>query len=184
MEQAAIFATFHRSHTGDVQRFRAGGGGMIPGYVAEVQALLERLDPLIPEKRLPYPRWIVTPEGDLGSEWCSNCGYFKVRNLRRRDRKRRADYILDGGWRTEEEHFCFCQGCGVRLDVSLLDYGVREEISHFEEHGFSTAPGEDAYELGELLSAIEYRGDNERADQEEMRSRVIAVVERFLAEAR
>jgi hypothetical protein len=156
---------------------------MMGEYVAAVSALRERLAPLIPDTRLPYPRWISTPDGDLGTEWCTDCGYYKVRNLRRRDRKRGEDYILDGGWRTEEEHFCFCASCGTRLDVSLTDYGVREELAHYEECGFSTSRADDAYELGELLDAVEYRWNEEPEESAEIRLRVIALVERFLVEA-
>lgn len=155
---------------------------MTSGYVPEVEVLLERIRPLTPKLRLPYPRWIVTPDGDLGSEWCGDCGYYKVRNLRRHDRKRRGDYILDGGWRTEEESFKFCAACGVRLNVCLLKYGVLEEVAHYEEWGFSTNAGEDAYEISEMLSAVEYRADND--DEADLRQRVVAVAERFLAEAR
>lgn len=148
----------------------------------EVAVLRERLASMIPAKRLPYPRWIVTPDGDLGSEWCTDCGYYKVRHLRRHDRHRREDYILDGGWRTEEDGHKFCAGCGARLDVCLTNYGVDEELAHFEELGFTTAVGEDAYELGEMLSAVEYRSDNDSEREEDVRRRVIAVVTRFVAE--
>lgn len=152
------------------------------GYVDEVRRLRERLEPFIPKWKLPYPRWIVTPDGDLGSEWCRNCGYYKVRNLRRRDRRRAEDYILDGGWRTEEDGHRFCAGCGVRLDVGLTKHGVYEEVDHFEELGFSTDPEADAYELGELLDAVDYRSDGEDSEEERVRTSVMAIVERFLAE--
>lgn len=155
---------------------------MSAGYVPEIAALSERLAPMIPDKRLPSPRWIVTPDGDLGTEWCTDCGYYKVRNLRRHDRKRREDYILDGGWPTEEDSHKFCAGCGVRLDVSLTRHGVEEELHHYEEYGFTTRPGEDAYEIREMLSAVEYRGDRDEDDEEELRQRVMAVASRFLAE--
>lgn len=149
-------------------------------YVQKVLDLEERLDALIPDRRLPYPRWIVTPDGDLGSEWCTDCGYYKVRNLRRHDRKRREDYILDGGWRTEEEHFCYCAGCGTRLDVTLLDGALRDEIYHYTECGFSTKPEEDAYELRELLNVVSYRSDNDKLEAE--RTALITIATRFLAE--
>lgn len=149
------------------------------GYVPEVTALLARVEPLADRTKRPYPRWISTPDGDEGSEWCSDCGYFKVRNLRRHDRRRREDYILDGGWRTEEDHFCFCAGCGVQLDVCLTDYGVQEAIATFEECGFSTSRAHDAYEISELLNAVEYRSDDD-AETEDTRARVIAIAQQFL----
>lgn len=157
---------------------------MSGGYVPEVGALSGQLAPLIPKMRLPYPRWIVTPDGDLGSEWCTDCGYYKVRNLRRHDRKRREDYILDGGWRTEEDGHKFCAGCGVRLDVCLTREGVEEEVGHFEEWGFTTNSGEDAYEISEMLSAVDWRSEQHGDREEELRQRVVAIAARFLAEQR
>lgn len=68
------------------------------GYVAEVLAMQERLKAIVPEVKLRYPRWISTPDGDQGGDWCSDCSYYMWRHLRRRDPKRREDYFLDGGW--------------------------------------------------------------------------------------
>lgn len=157
---------------------------MSAGYVETVTRLIKQLSNIAGERRLPYLRWIITPDGDLGSEWCRDCGYYKVRNLRRHDRKRREDYILDGGWRTEEEGFKYCAGCGSRLDVCLTDYGLREELAHYEECGFSGQRGEDAYELSEMLSAVEYRSDRESDDEAEIRRALIRLAETFLAEPR
>lgn len=152
------------------------------GYVTEVTALIEQIRPMIGKMPIKYPRWISTPEGDLGTEWCSDCGYYKVRNLRRNDRKRRSDYILDGGWRTEEEHFCFCKACGVTLDVCLTDYGAEEAIRTFEECGFSTSQQQDAYELSELLDRVEYASHS--GDNPDQRAAVVALAKAFLAERR
>ncbi|WP_454919261.1 hypothetical protein [Xanthobacter sediminis] len=153
-----------------------------PGYVQEVTALLERIELLIPQRTVPAPRWISTPDGDLGSEWCTNCGYYKWRNLRHHDRKRREDYHLDGGWRTEEENFCFCAGCGVRLDVSLTAYGVDNALEYYEDCGFSSARSEDAYEIGEMLNYVEWRFEKGGEEEDQRRSRVMAVAQRFLTQ--
>lgn len=150
-------------------------------YVQSILDLQEAIEPLIDRTKYPYPRWIVTPDGDLGSEWCSDCGTAKVRNLRRRDRRRREDYILDGGWRTEEEHFCFCEGCGVRLDVGLTEYGIREEIAHYEECGLCTEPGVNAYEISEILAGLDYRSDDERDDLSELRERAEKIARLFVS---
>lgn len=157
--------------------------GIVQGYVQEVADLLEIIEPIgDPAAPKKYPRWISTPDGDEGREWCTDCGWHKLRNLRRRerDRSKRGDYILDGGWRTEEEHFCFCAHCGCRLDISLTDYGVDEALACFEECGFSTAQTEDAYEIGEVLRSVEFRYSDD-ADTEERRRRAIALGQRFLA---
>jgi len=150
-------------------------------YIPEVTALLDQIRPIIGKMPIRYPRWISTPDGDLGSEWCSDCGYFKVRNLRHSDRKRQRDYFLDGGWRTEEDHFCFCEGCGVRLNVCLTDYGAEEAIRTFEECGLSTAQDQDAYELVELLERVEYASNS--GDNPEQRAAVVAIAQTFLAQA-
>lgn len=150
-------------------------------YVPEVTALADQIRPVIGKMPIRYPRWISTPDGDLGSEWCSDCGYYKVRNLRHRDRKRQRDYILDGGWRTEEDHFCFCEGCGVRLNVCLTDYGAEEAIRTFEECGFSTAKNQDAYELVELLERVEYASNS--GDNTDQRAAVVAIAQAFLVQA-
>lgn len=149
------------------------------GYVPQVEALIARIGPLVPDRRLPYPRWISTPDGDQGSEWCADCGYYKVRNMRRRDPKRAESYILDGGWRTEEDSFKFCAGCGVRLDVCPTEHNVEESAFHYAECGFTTDPGEDAYEINEMLHTVAYvYGEDKQAN---LRQSVVAVAEAFLA---
>lgn len=150
------------------------------GYVQEVLHLRAQLAPFISDIRYPKPRWISTPHGDAGYLWCSDCGYYVVRNLRRRDRKNRDDYLLDGGWSTEQESFCFCHGCGTRLDIGLTAYGVREEVAHYEECGYSTSPAEDAYELNEILSAIAYRSDREGESEAELRNAAITLAQGLL----
>lgn len=99
--------------------------------------------------------WIVTPEGDQGREWCPDCGSAKVRNMRRHDRKRRADYILDGGWRSSHDYMPACAGCGSLLDSALTSYGARAELENYEELGSSTEPAIDAIYLCEIIEALE-----------------------------
>lgn len=150
-------------------------------YVPEVTALIEKIRPMIGKVPIRYPHWIVTPDGDLGSEWCGDCGYYKVRNLRRRDRKRQREYLLDGGWCTEDDNFCFCEACGVRLDVCLTSYGIDDAVRTFEECGFSTAQDHDAYECVELLERVEYASSS--GDNPEQRAAVAAIAQAFLAQA-
>ena len=116
---------------------------------------LERaLQPLAANVEVRALHWIHTPEGDQGNEWCFDCGRYKVRNLRRRDRKNREDYGLDGGWRTEEEGFKFCEGCGAHLDAHVLPYGVYSELDYYREYGFSTDATLDAYYISEMLNSL------------------------------
>ncbi len=151
------------------------------GYDPEVLRLIDVISPLadVPKK---FPHWISGPDGDLGSEWCGDCGYYKVRNMRSHDRKRRRHYTLDGGWRTEEEGFRYCTSCGCRLDVSLTDYGARDELSRYEDDGFTTSVGCDAYEIGELLECVSYRHSRETDRDREQRRATVALAQRFLDE--
>lgn len=98
--------------------------------------------------------WISTPDGDNGHEWCKTCGHYKIRNLRRHDRKRREDYILDGGWRTEHDYQPMCHGCGAYLDGCLTKYGARQGMDHYRSEGLSTRPDIDALYLSEILGSL------------------------------
>lgn len=100
--------------------------------------------------------WISTPDGDQGSEWCPDCGYYKVRNLRRHDRRHRRDYILDGGWRTDHDSMPICAGCGAILAGSLTSYGASEELAYYLESGLSEAPHTDAIYLSEIVDSLVY----------------------------
>jgi len=98
--------------------------------------------------------WISTPRGDQGHEWCPSCGRAKVRNMRRRDRRHRRDYHLDGGWRTDHDSFPVCRGCGAFLNGYLTKCGAREEIEGFRERGISTRAEIDALILNEIIDGL------------------------------
>ena len=123
----------------------------------ECQALSDAIAPLAAGIKDVPPYWIETPDGTLvtnsGSEWCGDCAYYLMRHHRRKDRKRAEDYYLGGGSRTEEEHLCYCAGCGKHLQVTLLKYGRISELEHWREYGFGARPDEDAYALVALLDA-------------------------------
>lgn len=99
--------------------------------------------------------WISTPNGDQGREWCHDCGRAMVRHLRRRDRKNREDYILDGGWRTEHDSMPICAGCGTFLGGNLTAHGASQEMLYYEENGLSTRPDVDALYLSEIIDALD-----------------------------
>ncbi|WP_370677574.1 hypothetical protein [Pleomorphomonas sp. PLEO] len=100
--------------------------------------------------------WISTPDGDQGDDWCPDCGNYKVRNLRRHDRRRRREYILDGGWCTDHDSMPFCAGCGSILSGSLTSYGSAEELAYYLENGLSETPRVDAIYLAEIMEALVY----------------------------
>lgn len=103
--------------------------------------------------------WIATPDGDEGREWCPDCGWAKVRNLRRRDRRRRSHYILDGGWRTNHDSMPICAGCGAFLDGYLTSFGASQELDYYCEAGLSTSAAVDALYLSEILDSIDQDDD-------------------------
>lgn len=98
--------------------------------------------------------WIATPNGDHGREWCPDCGRFKVRNLRRHDRRRRDDYILDGGWRTSHDTMPMCANCGALLSGYLTGYGASQELDYYEDTGLSNNPPVDALYLSEIIENL------------------------------
>lgn len=118
----------------------------------ERQALGWELDKIAAPTRPCH--WIKTPNGDQGNEWCPHCGYFKVRNMRRRDRRRGADYILDGGWRTDSDIMPMCHACGAYLDASLTSYGASEQLEYYREAGLNGPRDVDALYLSEILNSL------------------------------
>ncbi|WP_040616188.1 hypothetical protein [Roseibium sp. TrichSKD4] len=149
-------------------------------YVTEVEELQARLKPFLPTERPEPACWISTPDGDEGNEWCGTCGYYKVRNLRRRDRRRQGDYFLDGGWRAECDHFPCCAGCGVELDIIPTDYCIEELICNFERSGFYQDSQATAFEIDEILEIVNYRYDDNQA-KEERRRAAVKIAARFLS---
>ena len=107
------------------------------------------------------PRWICIPGGYYetknGSDFCDDCGWFIMRHLRRKDRKRKSDYLLDGGWRTENDGQSFCAHCSIPLRVSLTDYGLSEELEYYRENGVHrNSLFVDAYSLDLMLDAVSW----------------------------
>jgi hypothetical protein len=123
--------------------------------------LISALDRMASSPKLPPCHWISTPDGDQGSEWCYCCGRAMVRHLRRQDRRRRGDYILDGGWRTDHDHRVFCAGCGCQLDGSLTTYGALEELDYFRDLDPASASNQDAYDLSEVLLTLDVTSEDD-----------------------
>lgn len=104
--------------------------------------------------------WLRTPDGDPGTEWCPDCGHSKLRNLRKHDRKRRDDYILDGGWPMEQDSLPTCVSCGAFLRASLTAYGAQYELDHYLENGLQGPHDVDALYLSEILDSIDPEDDD------------------------
>lgn len=117
---------------------------------------------------------------DEAQDWCHSCCTFKVRHLRRRNKKNRDDYSVDGGYGSESDGVAVCAGCGELLAYSLSDSGVREELWHFLIYGFADegepiAP-QTAYEMLRIFRGAKYMEDvaediNRLADQIRQRMR-------------
>lgn len=126
----------------------------------EIDDLIDALRPLAAKAKVENAYWIVTPDGEYisnnGNEWCHDCGTAKVRNLRNHDRKRADEYILDGGWVTEHDTPPMCAHCGVKLEASLLFYGGTYELDHFRDYPPVPGNADQAYEISEMLSALQY----------------------------
>jgi hypothetical protein len=73
--------------------------------------------------------WIAGHEE--GQSWCEDCGSFKVKNLRRRNKNNRDDYFLRGPDDGESDGCQFCAACGDLLRYSLTGSGIIEEYNHF-----------------------------------------------------
>ncbi|MDH1268935.1 hypothetical protein N5C81_15020 [Rhizobium pusense] len=126
---------------------------------------LLRLSPIIDAIAEPFRaeveamRWISTPNGDEGSEWCYDCGKAKVEELRAADPEHSDDYFLDGGWAIEDDCTCWCERCGVRLKSIMTDYCAGQELSHYVNNGIVSFCEEIAYDIAELVNHYEYEHD-------------------------
>lgn len=76
--------------------------------------------------------WIHGWEESLS--FCRNCAEKKIAELKASEPE--EEYLLDGGWRTEEDSQRFCETCGEPLDCSFTDYACKEEIRHYKQYGF------------------------------------------------
>jgi RNA polymerase-binding transcription factor DksA len=144
-------------------------------YIQDILDKSKMLEPLASKVEVLWMRWISTPEGDQGEDWCSDCGTHKLKNMRKKDRRRRDEYILDGGNSAlERDEFGHCAGCGVYLKVSLIE----APFEVFEECGFSSSKEADAYEIREMLDTVDFQYSD---DRELVRHAVVAIADKFIA---
>lgn len=142
------------------------------------------LAPMAAEVTVKALHWITLPTGgmhesDDGYDWCEDCADKKIAELRAADPEHADEYILDGGWGGHEaESLAHCVGCHCHLRVTLLKYGVYEELAYYRENGFSTKPEEDAYALENVLAGIAYHGEDDAWAAAE----AVQIAERFALE--
>lgn len=99
---------------------------------------------------------------DVASEsWCRDCGEKRIQELLKDNPK--GEYHLSGGYRSENDYQTFCNGCGAQLDNSFTDYCCKEELEHFQSHGFDIKSTDDCYSLYEVLSASLWSGGKNSA---------------------
>lgn len=145
---------------------------------------LLKLAPLVRAHAEPFAAtvkdcyWINTPNGDLGLEYCYDCGSKMIENLRSEDVDNAQDYILDGGWCISHDHTVACNECGVRLNGSLTDYGASEELTHYVCEGIHSFSPEIAYDISELIDHYDWQ--NENSDMKEANDCII-LAKAFLA---
>jgi hypothetical protein len=104
--------------------------------------------------------------GDEAADWCYDCCKAMVRHLRKKDKKNRKEYCVDGGWSGgESDNTPFCAGCGKMLAYSLTKYGMDSEFDHFLNHDFFCCDGSidpyTAYELSAVIGAARCFDDEE-----------------------
>lgn len=129
-------------------------------YQTDAISMIDALHELAMMAEVKDAYWIVTPDGeyisDSGNEWCFDCGIAKTKSLRKHDRKRAREYILDGGWVSEHDTPPHCAHCGVKLRASLRFYGGIYELDHFRNNPPTPGNVDHAYEVSEMLSALQY----------------------------
>lgn len=128
-------------------------------YIKEFDTLTPQLYVLAHLFQVEPCHWIAQPKGDDCLDWCAECGEQRLATLRLEDPENAGEYILDGGWRSESDSPCWCEGCGVRLDMALTDYGASEELSSYVCEGIHGIYPEVAYDLAELADHYDYLAD-------------------------
>lgn len=151
-------------------------------YHPETDEIVDALRALASQCRVENAHWIATPDGGQyestnGSDWCRECGMAKLRHLRKHDRKRADEYILDGSWVSEHDTPPMCAHCGVKLHASLLAYGGIYELEHFRDNPPVPGNVEHAYEISEMLSAFQYT----RAEHDDLAIEAIEIGRRLVA---
>ncbi len=105
----------------------------------------------------PLPAHWVHGAGDLkkgeseGTNYCLACCEKRVAEILAAHPGAVDDVDVDGIGRTEHDSPPYCETCGAKLDASLTDYGVDQEIEHFITCGIKPDGADDWYDLDNAL---------------------------------
>ncbi len=69
---------------------------------------------------------------DEGTDFCRPCAAIKIAEIVGAHPEREVS--LDGGWGSEHDTPPYCDTCGAKLQGSLTNYGVDQELEHFESY--------------------------------------------------
>lgn len=110
-------------------------------------------------RKLKHGYYLEDAKGTDRGEYCPRCA-IRLIAAKRKAGEAWAKYTLDAS--SDHDVRCACNTCGRFLYGRLTEYGAREELWHFEEHGFDIDSPDDCYswELCEgtwLKESDEYR---------------------------
>lgn len=104
--------------------------------IDEFREHCETLSKTVPSS---YARWLENEKGDeLYELYCVDCAVnesYRQRHLKRRTKGRDGGFTRVSGWNESVEAIsqCFCGTCGMLLECSLLENGIKEEIEFLAE---------------------------------------------------
>lgn len=117
--------------------------------------------------------WLPGDVDDAGADWCFECACKRVVELKKENANgilihigcsadelaamsdaELCKEVVDGGWSSEYDHPCYCEGCGVRLDHSLTFFGAEAEVDFWLNEYAPDDP--DCWDL--LLLAVDQIG--------------------------
>lgn len=115
--------------------------------MSEREALLEFICERSTGARVRLPcHWIGGTQDvkgfpyDAATDFCRECAesaiadFYEAHPDQRGDEDDEPALFLDGGWGTEHDSPPYCEVCGDSLIGSLTEYGVDQELEHFEDH--------------------------------------------------
>jgi len=116
---------------------------------------------------MSYVRWIGEHKGindpDASFVYCNDCCDKEVDRLNALHPG--SEHFADGGSRSQEESFKYCELCSAQLDCGLTEYGAREVAAEFTEGGFDLGQEsnrrETAADLMEVADQLCYSYDKD-----------------------
>jgi hypothetical protein len=137
----------------------------------EQEALRARVAELSAGAESPEDAYWLSGELDDNEEYCHDCAEKKLDEIRRKRRDPELGGLGCGCGTHESDSQLFCEMCGKKLMCSLTNYGIEQEIEHFEQYWFEALdhPAEWAA-LGKVLDALMY-------DDDEKWDRIAAILE-------